>query len=120
MVTEVHPPVSPESSILVTVNEEAGTYWQIDYRYFDQYSLEELSVDHIWNRIHEATAADKLLRMNYDIHTGAILGLPGKILTFFASLPVTGFMVWWGRRKKESRKRAQSQTAAKKVLAVQG
>jgi uncharacterized iron-regulated membrane protein len=43
--------------------------------------------------------------MNYDIHTGAILGLPGKILMFFASLicatlPVTGFVIWWGRRKK--------------------
>jgi uncharacterized iron-regulated membrane protein len=47
----------------------------------------------------------KLMRMNYDIHVGAILGLPGKILAFFASLliaslPVTGFMVWWGRRNK--------------------
>jgi uncharacterized iron-regulated membrane protein len=44
--------------------------------------------------------------MNYDIHTGAILGLPGKFLAFFASLiaaslPVTGFMIWMGRKKKK-------------------
>jgi uncharacterized iron-regulated membrane protein len=44
--------------------------------------------------------------MNYDIHVGAILSLPGKILAFFASLicaslPVTGFIIWWGRRKKK-------------------
>jgi len=43
--------------------------------------------------------------MNYDMHTGAVLGLPGKIAAFFASLvaaslPITGFMIWWGRRKK--------------------
>jgi uncharacterized iron-regulated membrane protein len=46
--------------------------------------------------------------MNYDIHTGAIIGLPGKILAFFASLiaaslPVTGFMIWLGRRNKKKK-----------------
>jgi len=50
--------------------------------------------------------ADKIVRMNYDIHVGAVLGLPGKFLAFFASLvaasmPVTGFCIWWGRRKKK-------------------
>jgi uncharacterized iron-regulated membrane protein len=35
-------------------------------------------------------------------------GLPGKILMFFASLivaslPVTGFYIWWGRRQKKIR-----------------
>ncbi len=44
--------------------------------------------------------------MNYDIHVGAVLGLPGKIMAFFASLiaaslPVTGFYVWCGRKKKK-------------------
>jgi uncharacterized iron-regulated membrane protein len=51
------------------------------------------------------------MRLNYDIHTGAILGLPGKIFAFLislliASLPVTGFLVWYGSRyrKKSFRK----------------
>lgn len=53
----------------------------------------------------EKNAGEKLNAMNYDIHTGAILGLSGKILAFVASLisaslPVTGFYIWWGRRKK--------------------
>jgi len=48
---------------------------------------------------------------NYDIHVGAILGLPTKIIAFIvslicASLPVTGFMIWWGRRKKKTVKTA--------------
>lgn len=103
---EVHIPLSPAIAIAANANPEAGTYWKIDYRYFDQHSLEEVSVDHIYGRFPEAKAADKLLRMNYDVHTGAILGLPGKILAFMASLicaslPVTGIYIWWGRRNKE-------------------
>ena len=44
--------------------------------------------------------------MNYDIHVGAILGLPGKIIAFLvalisASLPITGFLIWWNKRKKK-------------------
>ncbi|MDM1074292.1 PepSY domain-containing protein [Empedobacter brevis] len=48
---------------------------------------------------------EKVIGANYDIHVGSILGLPTKIIAFIvslicASLPVTGFMIWWGRRKK--------------------
>jgi len=46
--------------------------------------------------------------MNYDIHIGAVLGLPGKIMAFVASLiaaslPITGFIIWWGRKKKSKK-----------------
>lgn len=42
---------------------------------------------------------------SYEIHTGRILGLPGKVVMFLAGLvalilPVTGFMVWWGKRAR--------------------
>jgi len=59
------------------------------------------------------SAGEKLFRMNFDIHTGQILGLPTKILAFFAcmigaSMPVTGFIIWnnrkWGRNKKKESK----------------
>lgn len=45
---------------------------------------------------------EKLRSMNYDIHVGSILGMPGKILAFLASLiaaslPVTGFIIWYNR-----------------------
>ncbi|RZK87559.1 MAG: PepSY domain-containing protein [Hymenobacter sp.] len=48
----------------------------------------------------------KLADMNYDLHTGLILGLGGKIIAFIisliaASLPVTGFLVWRGRHKSK-------------------
>lgn len=56
----------------------------------------------------DLNGGDKAYQLNYDLHTGAVLGLPGKILAFFASLicaslPVTGFNIWWSRRKKKTR-----------------
>jgi uncharacterized iron-regulated membrane protein len=67
--------------------------------------LKELNVSHLYGRLKDATASDKLFRMNYDIHVGAIWGIAGKILAFSvslisASLPITGFLIWWGRRNK--------------------
>jgi uncharacterized iron-regulated membrane protein len=48
----------------------------------------------------------KLKEMNYGLHTGQYFGLTGKIIAFIASLvaaalPVTGFIIWWGRRNKK-------------------
>lgn len=106
---EIHPPETAASSIAANANLDKGTYWKIDYRYFDQYSLKEMKVSHIWGRTSDDKIADKLAKMNYDIHTGAVLGLPGKIFAFLislliASLPVTGFYIWWGRNKKAKNK----------------
>jgi uncharacterized iron-regulated membrane protein len=103
---EVHIPEQKNSPIVANINPDPSTYWKIDYRYFDQYTLRELSVDHQWGRFKKASAADKLARMNYDIHVGAIGGFAGKLLAFLASLvvaslPVTGFCIWRGRRKKD-------------------
>lgn len=105
-ILEVHVPDLETSPIAANANVDASTYWKTDYRYFDQYSLKELKAESIYGRLKDATVADKIIRMNYDIHTGGILGLPGKILMFFASLiaaslPVTGFYIWWGRKKKK-------------------
>lgn len=56
----------------------------------------------------EKSTGMRLVEMNYGIHTGQILNLPGKIIAFIvsltaASLPVTGFMIWWGRKKKSKK-----------------
>lgn len=47
----------------------------------------------------------KLQEMSYGIHTGQFFGMTGKIVAFIlslfvASLPVTGFIVWWGRKNR--------------------
>ena len=106
-IIDVHVPVTDKDAIFVLVREDHSTHWKSEYLYFDQYSLKELSSDHhIWGKMQEATVADKLIRMNYDIHVGAILSFPGKVLAFLvsllcASLPVSGFLVWLGRRNKK-------------------
>ncbi|MGC4021114.1 MAG: PepSY-associated TM helix domain-containing protein [Cyclobacteriaceae bacterium] len=93
----------------VNINPEAGTYWKTDFRYYDPNSLKELPVSHIYGKSAEATLADKTMRMNYDIHTGAILGITGKFIAFcasliVASLPVTGFLIWlWRSKRKKSK-----------------
>ena len=56
----------------------------------------------------DLNGGDQIYQLNFDLHTGAVLGLPGKIMTFCsgliaASLPVTGFVIWWGRKKKKKK-----------------
>lgn len=106
---EVHMPEDHKSSIEVALNPDSKTYWKADYRYYDQYSIKEIPVKHTYGLLKDTKVADKIARMNYDIHVGAVMGLPGKILAFCASLicaslPVTGFLIWRGRKKKTKRK----------------
>jgi uncharacterized iron-regulated membrane protein len=105
---EVHPPETKTSPIAANANLNEGTYWKTDYRYFNQYTLEEQEVKHIYGKLENASIPDKITRMNYDIHTGAVFGLAGKIFAFLislliASLPITGFMIWYGRRNKSKK-----------------
>lgn len=98
----------PDDAIEIVINHRPGTYYNSDYYHFDQYTGQLLEAPGSYDgAFKDAAVADKIKRMNYDIHVGAILGLPGKILAFFASLiaaslPITGFCIWWGRRKKSS------------------
>lgn len=66
-------------------------------------------------------SGERINAMNYDIHVGAVLGIPGKILAFLASLiaaslPVTGFYIWWGRRnKKQAAPQVNKHSQPKKI-----
>ena len=92
--------------IIVTVNPEDHTYYKRQTHYFDRYTLTEMTGHGIYDqKFSDASTGDKIYRMNYDIHTGSVLGLPGRILAFIASLicaslPVTGFVLWWNKRKR--------------------
>lgn len=115
---EVHVPHGAGASIETAVNPDTDTFWRGDYRYFDQYTLQEIPVPHVYGRFEEASLADKIIRMNYDIHVGAISGIAGKAIAFFASLlaaslPVTGLAIWWGRKNKS---KAPRQKAEKKRM----
>ena len=105
---ELHYPTTAEESIYVEVSNSKGLYYDADYRFFDQNTLEELETPAIYGKYGNASVADKILRMNYDIHIGAIGGIAGKIIAFLvslltASLPVTGILLWYGRNYKVSK-----------------
>jgi len=66
---------------------------------------------------------EKVGALNYDLHVGSILGLPGKILAFFASLiaaslPLTGFYIWWGRKNKNTPKNKTTRKATPAMIEV--
>lgn len=86
----------------VYVQQYPGKYYVYHSAQFDQYTGKFLK-----ERMHsERNFGEKLITANYDIHVGAILGIPGKILVFIASfvcmlLPVSGFLIWYGRTFKK-------------------
>jgi uncharacterized iron-regulated membrane protein len=68
---------------------------------FDRYSGQLLKTDSYQNK----SFRRRFFGSDYELHTGQILGLPGKLIMFLAalvaaSLPVTGFLMWRGKRKK--------------------
>jgi uncharacterized iron-regulated membrane protein len=107
---EMHYPPSDEYTVYAYMKFSEGTYWDADYRYFDSRTLEEVDPGHVYGDIEKASTADMIQRMNYDIHVGAIGGIAGKIIAFLSSLivgslPVTGTIIWWGRRKSSKKAR---------------
>lgn len=120
---EFHYPYTDSESIYVEIGYEEGVYYNADYRFYDQNTLEELSAPTIYGIYEEAGLSEKVMRMNYDIHVGAIGGLPGKVLAFFASLicaslPVTGFTIWYGRKFKKKTKPAIQAVRKQKLTTV--
>lgn len=91
--------------IEVYVQQYPGKYYVYHQLQFDQYSGKLL-----YEKNHsDRNFGEKLITANYDIHVGAILGIPGKIIAFIASfvcmlLPISGFLIWWGRRNKKKAK----------------
>ena len=88
----------------VSVVHKRDSYYRTDNLFFDRYTLEELEGEGPYaGRYQEATTADRIRRMNLEIHDGRIAGLSGKIIVFLAalvgaSLPVTGWILWWRKR----------------------
>ena len=100
------PGTEAEGEIAAFVEFDGSSGWQES----DQYTYHPETGQLHWQRRQE----DKLLgekwrNSNYPIHVGSIYGLPTKLLAslvalFCASLPVTGFYIWWGRRNKKRKK----------------
>lgn len=99
-------PSSKDGVIRVSIAYIKGAYYKTDNLFFDRYTLKPLQGTGPYaGKYEDASSADKLRRMNYDIHTGRIWGIWGKIVLFLASiigasLPVTGYIYWYRKRHK--------------------
>lgn len=93
-----------KSTIGIFIYPNKGQFYNSKRYSFDQHTLKPLNGDEIYGVDFEKSEfGGKLRRMNYDLHVGSILGFPGKVLAFLvtligASLPITGFLIWWGRK----------------------
>lgn len=103
-----------KATIGITVYPNTGQFYNSQGYTYDQHTLKELIRDDVYASNYEtANFSTKLRKMNYDIHVGSILGFPGKVLAFLASLigaslPITGFLVWYGRKFKKKKKSIDS------------
>lgn len=105
-------PQTKDGIYRVSVVHERGSYYKTDNLFFDQYTLHPLQGKGAYaGRYAQASAADKLMRMNLEIHDGRVLGVMGKILMCLASLvgaslPVTGFIIWYRRIQRSKRNKS--------------
>ncbi|GAB3901037.1 PepSY-associated TM helix domain-containing protein [Spirosoma agri] len=103
--------VPEKDSLSITLskkNDEASISNIVDFLYFDARTGELVK-----KRLYaDETRGFKARRVVFPIHTGSLFGWPTKLIALFvaltaASLPITGFLIWWGKRKK-SRKSVSS------------
>lgn len=93
--------------IRVVLIDPGSLVYNTDHYYFDRYTGEQLT-GNFENGLHaEASTFHTLHGLVYDIHFGTILGFPGRLLVFLTSLvtallPITGFLVWWNKKKKKT------------------
>lgn len=92
-------------SLFCVVRYNTGSGWDE----WDEYLYNSKSAKVYYSQTQQQKQlGEKWRTSNYAIHTGSIYGLPTKILASFialfcAFLPLSGFLIWWGRKKKTSR-----------------
>ncbi|MEM1323206.1 MAG: PepSY-associated TM helix domain-containing protein [Bacteroidota bacterium] len=81
------------------------SWWETNDVYY--YHPETGALHHA-HKHDEKLLGEKWRNSNYAMHVGSIYGWPTKVIAslcalFFATLPISGFLIWWGRKKKKSR-----------------
>lgn len=102
----IYDPTENAGTVGITAYSKSLRFYHSDSYTFDKHSGKLLQyLPHT-----KKSAGMKMNDMNYDIHVGQILGLTGKIIAFMASLvcaslPITGFIIWLGKRNKSRYKK---------------
>ncbi|MEM8582635.1 MAG: PepSY-associated TM helix domain-containing protein [Bacteroidota bacterium] len=95
-----------------------NSWWETTDQY--RYHPETGEVVHTFTH-NEKQLGEKWRNSNYAIHVGSIYGTPTKIIAslcalFFATLPISGFLIWFQRRKKKKRKWAENYIVRSKAI----
>ncbi len=111
---------SPKGHVSAGIYYHDADVWWVPSDYY-YYNSESGEVYHTLLQNDKLTG-EKWRYSNYEMHVGSIYGLPTKIIAFictlfFAILPVSGFLIWWGRRKKkkETIDKKQPRVATKEI-----
>lgn len=103
------------ATLLISTFPQVGHYSYADNFVFDRYNGKVLQ-----NQPYAAKSPGlKFNGMNYDIHVGQIGGLTTRLMAFLASLicaslPVTGLILYIGKKKKKTTPRAKPSPGLKK------
>lgn len=95
-------PLTRQATANVSSYYSNTSFYDRQVQKYDQYTGKLLQAG---KRFSELTFDAQLKTINYDLHTGTALGLTGKLIAFLASLiaaslPITGLIIWLGKRKK--------------------
>ena len=102
-------PHQKSDPIGITVIDRQMRVYNTDHYYFDQYTGKQIIGKFKHGPYKDASSFNILNGLVYDIHLGTVFGLPGRIIVCLASLiaaslPITGFIVWFNKRRKKSKK----------------
>lgn len=117
--TFITPPAGKTGAIRIQMRYPYTIVRQQNSVYFDPYTGEVIRADLYKNY----NRYDVVAASNYNLHTGRfrVIGIGSKIIYFLvaliaASLPVTGFIIWLGKRKKKSKRGAVKRSRPKAVV----
>lgn len=96
--------IPPEKNAAISVsktNLDAVVHRKISSAFFDNKTGEKIEE----RPFEKESRGSKIRRMIYPVHTGGLYGWPTKIIAllsalFAASLPVSGVLIWLGKKKK--------------------
>lgn len=86
----------------IGANPSLQSRWQTKTVHYEQNSLKVLQTEPV---LGESNGGEQLMKLNYDLHVGAVGGIWTKIIALLVclvctSLPITGFIVWWKKSNK--------------------
>ncbi len=113
-------PQKNTATLNVSIYRKDGNRYDRVQQFYDQYTGTLLES----KAFADVTRGEQLRLMNYDLHTGSVLGIVGKSLACLsgliaAILPITGFMIWFNNRRKDKKEHKSRHKKHKKVAVLE-